>query len=48
MKTEKELQELKERIEKLNSELADLTEEELKEVAGGLIYAGTTLLIPGR
>ncbi len=35
MKTEKELNELKEEIEKLNEKLATLTEEELAQVIGG-------------
>ena len=35
MKTEKELQELKEEVEALNEELKQLTEEELEQVAGG-------------
>ncbi len=34
-KTEKELQELKEEVEALNIKLAELSEEELKEVSGG-------------
>ena len=36
MKTEKELQELKEEVEALNEELKQLTEEELEQVAGGI------------
>ena len=35
MKDEKELQELKEKVETLNEELKKLTEEELEKVAGG-------------
>lgn len=34
-KTEMELMELKKRIEELNKELAELTEEELMEITGG-------------
>jgi hypothetical protein len=34
-KTEKELQELKEKVEALNKELEDLSEEEMEQVAGG-------------
>ncbi|MCQ2530379.1 MAG: hypothetical protein MJ086_03905 [Lachnospiraceae bacterium] len=37
MKTKEELQTLKEEVEALNKKLAELTEEELKQVAGGLI-----------
>lgn len=36
-KTEKELKELKEKVEELNSELKELTEEELSRVSGGLL-----------
>ena len=36
MKTEKELQELKEKVESLNEELAQLADEELEQVTGGL------------
>ena len=35
MKTEKELQELKEKLEALNEELKQLTEDELEQVSGG-------------
>ena len=35
MKTKEELNALKEEIETLNKKLAELTEEELKQVAGG-------------
>lgn len=35
MKTEEELKELREELEALNEKLAELTEEELSEVAGG-------------
>ncbi len=34
-KTEKELQELKEEVQALEAKLAELSEEELKEVSGG-------------
>ena len=47
-KTEKELQELKEKFEALSKELESLSEEEMQQVAGGLIYAGNTLLIPAK
>ena len=36
MKTKEELNALKEEVEALNRKLADLTEEELAQVAGGL------------
>lgn len=35
MKTEEELQILKEKVEEINKELEELTEEELKIVTGG-------------
>ena len=35
MKTKEELNELKEEVEALNKKLAELTEEELKQVSGG-------------
>ena len=38
MKTKEELNELKEEVETLNKKLADLTEEELEQVAGGKRY----------
>ena len=34
-KTEKELQELKEKVEEVNKELRELTDEELEQVADG-------------
>ena len=34
-KTEKELKELKKKVEELNTELKELTEEELSSVSGG-------------
>lgn len=37
MKTKQELDALKEEIEKLNQKLAELTEEELQQVAGGVM-----------
>ena len=39
MKTETELQELKEKVEEINEELKNLTEEELEQVAGGKLSA---------
>ena len=36
-KTKEELEELKKEVETLNEKLNELTEEELKQVAGGLI-----------
>ena len=35
MKTEKELQELKEKVEALNEELKQLTDDELEQISGG-------------
>ena len=43
MKTKEELNALKEEIETLNKKLADLTEEELKQVAGGTTNRGEIL-----
>ena len=40
MKTKEDLEELKEEVESLNKKLAELTEDELKEVTGG-VYPGT-------
>lgn len=37
MKTKEELDHIKEDIEKLNAQLAELTEDEMKLVAGGFI-----------
>ena len=37
MKTKEELNALKEEVETLNKKLAELTEEELAQVAGGMI-----------
>ena len=37
MKTEKELNSLKNDIKKLNEQLAELSEEELKQVTGGFV-----------
>ena len=37
MKTAEELNALKEEVETLNKKLADLTEEELAQVAGGIV-----------
>ena len=42
MKTKEELNALKEEVETLNKKLAELTEEELAQVAGGQYYSGTT------
>ena len=39
MKDEKELQELKEKVETLSEELKELTDEELEQVAGGRMSA---------
>ena len=47
-KTEQEIQELKEKVEALDKELRELSEEEFRQVTGGLIYAGNTLLIPAK
>ena len=38
MKTAEELKALKEEVEALNKKLAELTEEELKQVAGGNLF----------
>ena len=40
MKTEKELKELKEEYTDLNKKLAELSEDELKQVTGGVVYNG--------
>ena len=40
MKTKQELDALKEETEKLNQKLAELTEEELQQVTGGVPYEG--------
>ena len=37
MKTKEELNALKEELSKLNAKLSELTEEELKEVTGGVV-----------
>ena len=37
MKTKQELENIKERLEKLNAELHELTDEELEQVTGGVI-----------
>ena len=37
MKTKEELNALKEEVETLNKKLAELTEDELKQVSGGLV-----------
>ena len=43
MKTAEELNALKEEVENLNKKLAELTEEELKHVTGGVLsYRGET------
>ena len=41
-KTEKELQELKVKVEELNKELRELSEEELDKVAGGVGRLGSS------
>ena len=38
MKTPEELNALKEEVENLNRKLAELTEDELKQVSGGYLY----------
>ena len=38
MKTQEELNALKEEVETLNKKLAELTEEELAQVSGGWVY----------
>ena len=40
VKTKEELQELKKAVEALNKKLAELTEEELKQVTGGVVASG--------
>ena len=48
MKTEEELNALKEEVEALNKKLAELTEEELQQVAGGMSNLPSILgKIPG-
>ena len=44
MKTKEELKEIKEEVETLNKKLAELTEEELAQVSGGVLpyYTETT------
>ena len=44
MKTKEELNALKKEVEALNKKLAELTEDELAQVSGG-IYAPATLVI---
>ena len=43
MKTKEELEELKKEVEDLNEKLKELTEDELKEVTGGAVYAGISI-----
>ncbi len=38
MKTKEELQALKDQVEELNKKFAELTEEELEQVTGGIDY----------
>ena len=47
MKTKEELNALKEEVETLNKKLAELTEEELSQVSGGVLpyYTETTEII---
>ena len=45
MKTEKELQELKEKVEALNEELKQLTDEELEQVSGGGRFIDTRAVV---
>ena len=48
MKTKEELNALKEEVEALNKKLAELTEEELEQVAGGFgFYTGQWKEAPG-
>ena len=49
MKTKEELNALKEEVEALNRKLAELTDDEMEQVAGGLIpipYFGSALAQP--
>ena len=46
MKTQEELNELKQEINRLNEKLKELTPEELEQVSGGAIRAGWEI-IPG-
>ena len=47
MKTKEELNALKEEVETLNKKLAELTEEELAQVAGGVLSDDSVLDPPG-
>ena len=47
MKTEEELNALKEEVESMNKKLADLTDEELKQVSGGAYEGGDTCFLCG-
>lgn len=40
MKTKEELDAIKEEYERLNEKLADLTEDELEQVTGGVVASG--------
>ena len=42
MKTKEELNALKEEVETLNKKLAELTEEELEQVTGGVLHISTS------
>ena len=43
MKTKEELNELKQELETLSSKLQELTEDELKEITGGVLISDTTI-----
>ena len=45
MKNEKELENIKEEIKNLNTELRELSDDELEQVTGGNFFGGTSLLI---
>lgn len=47
MKTKDELKELKDQILVLNTKLKELDEEELKEIAGGILFPGTGCFVNG-
>ena len=44
-KTEKELQELKEKFEELNKEFKELSDEEIEQVSGGVFQADNLIWI---
>lgn len=45
MKTKEELNAIKEEVDALNKKLAELTEEELKQVTGGAVFTGADGLV---